>query len=632
MEENLGTAKSDTEVQLIWSSRRQRMAERRVYFESLWRNGITSFFQGIISESINGSRPLYNTLYEQYDFSIFSRDGLRFGSLKYPLLHALVMRAMASEIPNKPKVSFINVGSNDQTKPLAFKHLFNQVLYESNADETDFETFLGKRIFGTSVNMVMTEEYEVTVKDPERNPETDEIVYKKKTKKIRQCLYKNIDIRHVYLDEHCVKTNLSDCQYAQVDEYFSKDEFREKFAKYGTEKVEKACSSTMQKETGQVYENWYDTKGVDYVRVTHCFDKIHDCYHIIANNVLLNEIDTPIPRIAGRRGKEIPLALAVQYKIPNAPYGYGDSHVTTSFNHIKNLVRIMLLEITQKSAKPLIAVDPLSSFDEQGFEWGQDFIRIDPKSMTVIPVGSDLQLLYKLDEITDNDIIRVTGININDTSNVDSGETARKTVIRRESQNALIELTMNYMADSFFKRLYTLLKDDIKLHYGMMLKNGDKIPVRTQNVRLVRSKKGFQEENVKGFRYFDLKDGDLDLDVELDLEIGNIASSRELDKALVNEGVDAMAKFPNGFSQDGVAQYIQEGFEMPDTVLANKPEKFAGGDPKQIAQQALPPEFLPQNVQEQNQLNQQQNAQALAVPPGVPNIPQAGQAPTGNPQ
>jgi len=617
------------EVQQCWSARRSRMAQRRQYFEPLWRNGINQFFEGILSKNVNNVKPLYNTLYEQYDFTLFSRDGLRFSNIRYPLIHAVTMRALATEIPNKPKVNFIALNSNDQTKPRAFSHLFAQVLYEMDAAAEDFEIFLDKRIFGSSVALVLTENYDLTVNDPEYNYEQEKYTYTKKTKKIRQCLYKKLDLRHVYFDEHSIKTNLTDCNYAQVDEYFSKEDFKIRFADYDQQLLERMIATPMQKEESQIYSNLYDTKDATFMRVTHSFDKLNDRYHILVNGLLLNDIGTPIPRIAGRRGKEIPLALTVQYKIPGAPYGYGDSHITTTFNYIKNLMRLMILEITQKSAKPLMAVDPLSSFNEESFEWGMDFIRVAPNELREIKTNPDLKALYDLDSLTDQDIMRITGINISDTTSADVGETARKTVIRRESQNALIELTMNYMSNSFFKRLYTLLKDDVRLHYSAALKAGEEIKIMTKGAQLRRENGGFEEEKVKGFRYFDLKSEDIDFDMELDLELGNIASSRELDKALANEGIDASAKIPQGFSPDGLAKWIQETYNMPEDVLANKANNVSQMDPKELANKDLPPEFLP----EQQKLQQAQQEEQSLTPEGeqtaqpaeaLPPLPQAG--------
>lgn len=609
---------TEEEICSIWSARRTRMQTRREYFEPFWRSGIGAFFQGIMGDRSNGRSSLYNTLYEQYDFSLFSKDGLRFNDIKYPLLHSIVMRALASEIPNKPKINFVAVGTNDQSKPIAFRHLFDQVLYEMNSDQEDFEIFLDKRIFGSSIAIVYTDQYEVNVKDPLWVKDKEELTYKKDTKKIKQCKYRKADLRHVLLDEHCTRTDLEDCDYASYDEYFSKESFMQKFAKYGEGKCKRAASAETSKDESSVYSNWYDTKDAEFIRVTHNWDKIYDCWHVIAGSgsgVLMNDKDSPIPRIAGRRGKDIPLALAVQYKIPGAPYGYGDAHVTRSFNQIKDIIRVMLLEITQKSAKPLLAIDPLSNFDESGFEWGQDFIRVSPNDLHEIKINPDLKSLYDLDNLTDDDIIRVTGINISDTSNTDDDETARKTIIRRESQVALVELTMNYMACSFFDRLYRLMKDEVRLHYGQDLKNGTKISVRSKNALVTRNSKGeLAEEKTDGFRYFDIKEGDVDFDMDLDLELGNIASSRELEKAIIGESLQTIGAFAQNFSGSGIAQYIQEGYDMPDTVLNQPQGKISGQDPKQVANSQIPQAMLPQQ--------EQQMQQAMSQPSPQPPQPQ----------
>jgi hypothetical protein len=589
-----GSPKSREEISLIWQSRRGRMERRRSYFEPLWRNGITSFFQGIIGEAANASRPLYNQLYEQYDFSVFSRDGMRFSQIKYPMLHAIVFRALAAEIQNLPKVNFVAVGSNDTTKTMAFKHLFDQVLYEMNADSENLDILLDRKVFGSSIAMAMTDTRKVTVKDPVGSKD-GEIAYRKKTKTIKQCLYKKLDLRHVLLDEHCVRSDLSDNNYSIVDEYLAPQDFMRVLGQYPD--AAEACKTIQEKEDGSSYYNWYDPKGVGFVRVEHCFDRIQDCYHIKAGGKILNDPENPIPRIAGRRGKDIPIVLASQYKIPGSPYGYGDSHVVSNFNFIKNLVRMMILEITQKTAKGgILAIDPLSSFDEQQFEWGQDFVRVAPNELKQIPVNADMESLYKLDETVDEDVIRSTGININDTSNSDANETARKTVIRRESQNSLIELGLTNLTNSFFKPLYTLLKDDIRLYYKSQLANGEVVKVMSKDVRLTPDGTGYKAESVAGFRYFDLREQDLDFDMELDLEMGNIATSRELEKALQQEALQYIIPLlgTGAFDAKGVAQWLKDLNYMPDGVLPQANGQGSGGKTaEQAATEGIDQSLLP---------------------------------------
>lgn len=620
---------TEKEVVLIWSQRRGRMATRRKQFETLWRNGITRFFEGIVTGEGIGANRLYNTLYEQYDFSVFSRDGMRFNNLKYPLLPAIVMRAIANELPNKPKPHFTAQGVNDPTKAKAFEAAFQQVLYEMSADEEDFEIFLDKRVFGSAAVLVQPEEMTLTVKDPKYNVEKDELEYEEITKKTKQVRYRKIDLRNLYLDEHCTKTNLKDCGYFQFDEYYSKEEFLVIFKDLDPEKQARILSTPFSVGDGTEFYNWFDKKGIEHIRVTYCYDKYADCYHIIANDCeLVNKVDQPIPRIAGKRGKELPLALAIQYKIPGAPYGYGDSHVTSSFNQIKNLIRVMILEITQKSAKPMLAIDPMSNFDEQGFEWGTDFVRVEPDKLKEIGINPNLRPLYDMDSMVDSDIIRVTGININDTTNVDAGETARKSIIRRESQNAIIELGMNYMSNSFFYRLYNLLKDDVKLYYAEKLAKQEDVNIKTKGAQLVRNNGGFDEEAVQGYRYFKLQPEDLDFDAELDLEMGNIATSKELTKALAKEGFDAAMPLMQSGAIDpkGLARWLKESYDMPDYVMPGANNPMQGKDPEAIATEGIPPELLPPGV------NAKMAAQAGAMPGAAPQgAPAPEAAPEGQP-
>ena len=586
--------KTRADIESMWKDRRNRMEKHREQFERLWETGVTRFFQGILHGDSGNYSKLYDSLYEQYDLSMFSREGLRFNDIKYPLLHTIVLRAMASEFPNRPVAKFIAVGSNDPTKATAFSHLFQQVLSEGNADLEDFEVFLDRRIRGTGAVLQLTERYPLTVKDPKID-KTGKMTFEEKTKKICDVKFRKIDLRHLYLDEHCRRSDLADCFYAQVDEFMSIEEFKVKFKELGEDKLRDIVELPSDPEASEGDNPFVSDSSVKYVRVTHCFDKKDDLYHVLANGTLVSETDNPIPRIAGRRGKEIPIALAVMYKIPGCPYGYGDAHVTTAFNSIKNLMRLMILEITQKAAKKTLFVHPDSNFDEQAFEFGQDFVRVAPDEVKQMEVDHDFASLYKLDETTDNDIIRGTGININDTTNLDTQETARKTVIRKESQNAIVELGMNYLTISYYKRLYNLMKDDIKLHYGANLGNGEKVQVRTKDIKLTRSKDGLKEYKADGWRFFDLKPGDLDIDAEVMLEAGNISTSKQLEKALQMEGLEATQYAPQGFDPIGLAKYIKEVMEMPDFVLATGEEAVEGRSPEELAKAAIgDPQFLPE--------------------------------------
>jgi len=596
-------------VQSVWSNRRSRMKQRRMYYETLWRSALTNFYIGIFPDSAVGAKPLYNPIYEQYDMSLYSKDGFRFLRMRLPMMHSIVIRKMAAEMPNRPKVNFVAMGDNDPAKAVAFKHWFAQFLYDMDADQEDFETFLWKDILGTAAVMVITKEYDVTVKDENGTRET-------RTKKRTE--YKSIDLRRLWLDEHCQKSNLEDCNYCQIDEYLSKDEALQVYSnkeKYNQEVLSKAVEITMETDDGDTnYGDLFGLQEVQFVRVTHCFDKIHDCYHVLINDLVINtDLQNPIPRMAKATGKDLPIALAVDFKMPGSPYGYSSAHVSAIFFRIKNLIRQILFEVTEKQAKPLLAVDPLSGFDEETFEWGQEFMRIKPGDVSPIQINFDTNTLYNMDKTTDNDVISATGINFNDTTNMDAGETARKTIIRRESQNAIVEMGMNYNSSVYFKRLYELLKDEILYQWRDQI--GKSLRVRTKNVQIGRNKKGELVEDdqaINGFRYFDLKRNDLAEDYELYLELANMASSKELEKAIVAEQLQAIAPFLQTFDAQGLATYLKDTFVMPDSVLPQSKE--SSQSPEEIAKENIPPEFLPQ-------LEQQKLSEMAPVPNQPPNAP-----------
>ncbi len=586
--------KTPEEVAKKWAERRERMAQKRKDYEPIWDAGISLFLQGVFLRSgTDAERRAYDVAHEQYQGSLYSREGLKVKDFQFPLLHTIAIRALASEFKNRPVARFIPYGSNIQSKSEVFNHLFQQNLAEIDADLVDFDVLWDRRIRGTGAVLQLTEQYDLTVKDANLDGE-NKLKFNEKTKTVTNVTYRQIDLRHLFLDENCTMSNLSDCFYVIVDEFIGKEEAETRFKdKYGlTDKDLEPIPlpSTAQKSNSGVGENG---GAVMKVHAQHCFDRRYDAYHLILNNKLVNDVNTPIPRIAGRKGKDLPIALAPMYRIPGSPYGYGDPAVVKSFNVIKDFARLVILESAAKTAKPTLAVAPETTFDAEGFTWGEDIVRVDPNAIRELKINPDYNALSSIEATADNDVIQTTGINVKDTTNADVQETARKTVIRRESQIAIIELGMMYISSSYFKRLYNLLKDDLRLYYGAALEQKEDVRVRTEGVKLSRTKTGIKKYNVTGFRYFDVKKEDIDFDTDLVLEIGNISTSKELEKALKIEALEKAIIAQAGFDQNGLAKYIQELGGMPESVLAVKPNQV---DVKELATKDLGPEFLPQTV------------------------------------
>lgn len=566
-----------------WLLRAEQMRVRREHFEEMWRRSLFAF----VAFAVNGEdasrrsfdpdtapelQGYFNTKYTTY--------GFRFTDMRYPLEFAVVMRKLATEIKNLPQPEWMIPRTEDQSPALLWKSVYNQAMNEAEADYEDFESMLQKNIFGSSIRWSRMVSYNNTVQEPTVS-DTGNIIYEEQVHSVRDFKTTTMDLRHVLLDDGCTKSTLDDCEDAIITEYFTEDQGKVIFSDVDFEGL---GIKAVPKQ--QLFQDINDLNGGDvknFYEVLNCYNETTDMYDVMMNGKIVRT--SPIPMRSFRGKKKIPLALMVDNKIPGQPYGYGEPAIIKAFREIKNKNRNLIYDVTKKGAKPTLAIDPLSPFNEETYTFGQDFVRVAPGDMQPIPVVSNLEAPLKLDTITDDDVTMVTGINIKDTTAPPSDETATKTVVRKESQVLLIDLGLYFNSIAGFKRLHRINASILRLHLRAPQNTTDgegKEEVKhvtTKESRIFRSKlanteESFIEEEAQGVHTFAYKGEDIDYDFEPILAVGNIAISEQLQKNVNMESAERIVKLtPEAVDPFGMAEYLRQNGDLPSTVLKNQEQK-----------------------------------------------------------
>lgn len=581
-----GSTEEKASTALHWLQRKEQMKIRRSFFEDMWRRSLFSF----VAFAVNGEEPGKRSFdpdtapeLQGYYNSKYTTYGFKFTDVRYPLEFAVVMRKLATEVKNLPKPEWRIPGADDQSPALLWKNVYNQAMDEAEGDYEDFESFLQKNIFGTAIRWSRMVSYDNTVQEPSIT-DNGMVSWDKKTHSVREFKSTTKDLRHIFLDDGCTSSTLSDCEDGIATEYLTEENGKKIYSDVDFEGL--GIKAVPKKELFQDVNDLNGGDSKNFFEVDNCYNEITDMYDVMINGVVVRS--SPIPMSSCRGKKKIPFALLVDNKIPGQPYGYGEPAVIKAFQEIKNKNRNLIYDVTKKGAKPTLAIDPLSTFNEETYTFGQDFVRVSPKDMAPIPVVSNLDAPLKLDEITDNDVTMVTGVNIKDTVAPPSDETATKTVTRKESQVLLIDLGLYLNSIAGLKRLHTINANILRLHLRapQMGPDGEEKPRRVtmEGSKIFRSKHAktptdFIQEEAQGVQTFEYKGEDVDYDFEPILAVGNIAVSEQLKKNMQNETAEKMVKFtPEAIDQFGMAEFLRQNGELPSTVLKTQ-EKPQGVNP-----------------------------------------------------
>lgn len=608
----------------------------RVYYENLWRE-FSYAYQMILYEyayqrQFNPSLPL-----EQQVRNMFPEKKL--ADYKLPLEFAVITRQIADELNSLPKPKWNSMTANSlarDSKSKIFQKVYDYVFDQCDGDWEQFKTLLGKAIYGTAIEHVFHEYAEYPDYEAESVGDDGQVKFKKVDRIISRTRFKYMDLRHVLVD--CNATDINDAEHCSILSNINYPTFQ------------KMCSDP----------KVFDISEVKPIQPTECFVTLGEArkgtsypvvqlvlFHDVPNNrsmwlangnrINIKDMHIPIPSVNGK--PMLPIAVHYESKADNEFYGISKCTIIKPFREVKNKLRNAFFDIAKKMAFNTLVIDPMSDFDETTYEFGQPFIRAIPDEIKPIPASGNLQPIVDLDKQTDQDIITFTGINILNTAGGSSSESATKTAVRQESQVKLVELGLKMNSCHGFKRRAILLKQLIRLHYasGRVKKIAGDAPqpmvITTPGVQLKRgilNKNKLYEERIQGMGRFELKQTDMQDDVELIMEGGNVSATKELVKARQMDAAEFIMKIPpdpqnqSNYDVAALIRWAVEWGELPKEIMKGQAGGVSDKSPDQIIQgmQLLD---KPPNIQDT--LNQMQNGQSTGQPP-APGAPPQAQAPT----
>lgn len=614
----------------------------RAFYENQWRE-YNYAYQMILYEyayqrQFNPSLPL-----EQQVRNMFPEKKL--ADYKLPLEFAVITRQIADELNSLPKPKWSSMSDEPREKDgksKIFQKVYDFVFDQCDGDWEQFKTLLGKAIYGTAIEHVFHEYTEYPDYEADGVDGDGQVTFKKINRVINRSRFKYMDLRHVLVDANA--TDINDAEHCFIFSNIGYPSFKKMFGNdkvFDVENVKPINPIEAFVSLGEA------RKGATFpvVQLALFHDVPNNRTMWLANGKRINKKDLHIP-VPSLNGKPmLPVAVHYEAKADNEFYGISKCSIIKPFREVKNKLRNAFFDIAKKMAFNTLVIDPMSDFDETTYEFGQPFIRAVPDEIKPIPASGNLQPIVDLDKQTDQDIITFTGINILNTAGGSSSESATKTAVRQESQVKLVELGLKMNSYHGYKRRANLLKQLIRLHYrsGRVKKIVEGTPealvISTPGVQLNRgqtekNKGKIYESKITGVGRFELKSTDLQDDVELVMEGGNVSATKELTKARQKDAAEfirSLAPDPQGALPYDVNELVKWAItwgELPTTIMKGQTAGVEDKTPDEIIQGM---DLLEKPPTIEDTINQQKNAQLQQAGGGQPQTSPAPTAQGGSP-
>lgn len=591
----------------------------RVFYENQWRE-YNYAYQMILYEyayqrQFNPSLPL-----EQQVRNMFPEKKL--ADYKLPLEFAVITRQMADELNSIPRpkwTSMTPTNSERESKSKIFQRVYDYVYDQADGDWENFKTLLGKAIYGTAIEHVFHEYAEYPDWEVDGVDDNGQVKHKKVQRVISQTRFKYKDLRHVLVD--CNATDINDAEHSFLLANINYPTFKRMYGNkdiYNTKDVNPISPTEAFVTLGEA------RKGTTFpiVQIALFHDVPNNREVLMANGHRINIQDRhiPVPSVKGR--PQLPLAVHYESRADNEFYGISKSTVIKPFREVKNKLRNAFFDIAKKMAFNTLVIDPMSDFDETTYEFGQPFIRAIPDEIKPIPSSGNLQPIVDLDKQTDQDVIVFTGINILNTAQGSSSESATKTAVRQESQVKLVELGLKLNSFHGYKRRAILMKQLIRLHYGsarvrkIVGEGTEPMVITTPGVQMTRGSilrpNKVDEKKISGIGRFELKPKDMQDDVELVMEGGAVSATKELTKARQKEAADFILSIPPdpqnqaNYDVQALVKWAVEWGELPKEIMKGQEKSLEGKSPDEIIQGM---DLLEKPPTVDDTINQMKNAQ-----------------------
>lgn len=569
--------KKETSRERLLIKKFQEAEAHRKWKETEWME--QNYAYQMITDTYSGRRmagedPLMALDYLESDSAL--------SQINLPVEFSVIIRKTAEEMRNLPNFKWISMSKdNTEAKGKLFSSLFDWVWYEANGDVEIFKVLLAKNIYGDSFAWVFHEDREIDCKVP--YVDKDEVKFRADKRRISRTRFLQLDIRDFYPDPGA--TTIEDSEYAFIAVYLTEDKAKallDKYVKKTKYKWGDFSKSTQKKRSLQNVGESQENSVAEYYFVRHYYNQVTDEYVIMIDDKIIH--DSYIPSAPDDGVKRIPVAHFKDHHLDGEFYGAGESRIVKPHREVKNNLVNLTFDVSRQAAFGALAISPYADFDEDSFEWGQPFVRVDPGAIQQMQVNANLGWINEFGNYMENQMIVSTGINHMDVAQTGQ-ETATKSLQRRESQMLIVEAGMKYNVATGFTRLALLLKDLIRLHYKTYPINSTETKnrkIRVEGAKFVRNKKNDEVsyEKKEGYSYFDLLPKDLEEDLDLVLELGNIAMSKSIEMDLQLQGVQQVLQLPPQMTPEGqqkpvykvdeVAKFLQDKFNLPKEMIDNE--------------------------------------------------------------
>lgn len=470
----------------------------------------------------------YDELYEA--IQTWSIDGM--SNIKSSIYFSVIQSKVAEEINALSPIEFYPRSKEDAKKIPLFRKTWDYTWEKSHSQEELYKILLGKYIYGTAI---WREEYVEDVRLVRNLKwELDENGHQTYGDKLfvdyKGVKGKYVPIYNFYKDPYAKWFHdMADC--AELHR-MNIDDVKRIYATSKNIDLVKPSDVEWQKTVATQLE--WKAEMTD-VEVFEYWNHIRDLYVVItADGIILEEWANPFEH------KRLPYARMVNYMRDDNFYGKSEVEVLMPMVSAKETMLNQAIDMTTLNInKPMIvsAMADMSDTDSIVSPWKRIDIDWDVNQIRPLDFGGVGQDFYNMNNIIDDEIIRTSAI---DTKALldNSGETATKTAIKKESSLKRINLGKKVNDEIFWRNIVEMRVSNMRQFFwvpvvAQIMWSNDSMTIRTNGEKLMRRKSWeIILDKKDGIHFFDVMQNDLDiyLDVAI-LSSAPLALSQELEKS-----------------------------------------------------------------------------------------------------
>lgn len=574
--EKLKGSKPDEELAADYvAERRKSMAKARATIETEWTNAESAY--RVTPGTVNTAEAWRSTH-------------------TVPITHGLVETAVAEFVDSNPDSIITNKIKGGEGKNSVMIKCFKHSQYVGDFKVEKIKAFRDLAIYGTVIWEEFYREDPRIIKEiQEVDPETGEFTYELTQQTTFNDVYGTVrSLWDIYVDDRA--DDFDNAVDAIRREVLPFTEFRRIYGKYDPVKQEKVKpgGETEQKEGFPKDEG----DNADLVEVLHYYNQSEDIYWIVANTVLLNAFDNPIPF----HHKKLPFARGVNVLMPHKFYGMGLPKIIEGVQQEIDTLRRMALDRSKLNLSKVFLTATREDLTDE------DITLRPGKQIPVRDVESSVKPLefsdtgasrYQEEDLLKEDARFGTGIS-NPSQAVTTGATATESAIVKEATLKRLRTILATNECLLLNRIGKLRVSNIQQFYQDPIKI-NKITGEGGATRYEGVYRSIRDESSDGVTYFNLDPADIRGDFEYEVQsYSTIPLSQALDEQRADQLYDRLVESPVmdrkkidswliKKHQEQPANFLMENLDVPNAELAEEENaKMLTGIELQPTQNATP--------------------------------------------